>query len=790
MTSHLGFVPQIEDSPDRFVGQIIDGYRIDKRIGQGGMGVVYRARNQESGEIVAVKVLAEKYALEPAYRRRFHREANSCSKLKHDGLVRVYKHMELPNGDLCLIMEYINGDTLGSHLKRASNNRFSIENSVIITELVAEAMSIAHQTQIVHLDLKPENIMLRSSGDSVRKIWPVVLDFGIARFLGTDSFQTNPQRSPIGTPAYMSPEQCQGDADVNQKSDVYALGCILYEMLCGQPPFAASPSRLLLLHSKQKPRKPRLRNRSIPVSLEQLILDMLQKEPKMRPSMAEVSERCRQIRARCSGPFWLQYRPWLASFPLILILGVWGTANRTKLLGTRLDFLGQKDGQGAQLRSRLEVQGSLSDAARVALIGHATDAITAGNEVRHGVPNGGGSTDETAGSENSLHNAAIDGGSGRDDGGAVDMSPHWPFQGPMRIETGQRETGARRSSLSSKGHQCQLQLQLERQPSQADSTRILINGRTERPVNLPSSALHDDGWFSSATNTLEVDFSDAWVKDVEIVIEMRDRYGCFVAVGSQTLSRDESCNSKINVALGDPLISGYTYLKVNKRVPGDSKESQVGTIVVAELNVSHGQRPSLIECGERCACAVQSKARLRISALGSEYTPFSGFLIPACRGQNSNPCEVSVDELPSHEIRINGLTDRLMQHTEHTIEGRFHYWKVVPGFPSARELEPPLIRLSQRQQNFYLERKKHWSSAADFANPAHLRSVHGLSDNRVYIAGFGGTLTVWSRDQYSLLRRRGRSCGPRAPGCRARSPSTPCRPCARRGPRGLARCGM
>lgn len=752
MTPDLGLPQQIDDPTDPFIGQIVDSYRIDRRIGQGGMGVVYRAKHNISNEIVAIKVMNERYAQDLSYRRRFQREANSCSKLKHDGLVKVYKHLELSSGQPCLIMEYIEGETLSIRLKRDSKHRFDTHTSLVITELVAEAISVAHQHEIIHLDLKPDNIIIRHSSDSVRRIWPVVLDFGIARLLNADTSQTNLHRSAIGTPAYMSPEQCQGDANLTKKSDVYALGCILYEMICGQPPFVENPERLLLLHPNQAPRRPRLRNRSIPVSLDRLILDMLQKNPEMRPSMTDVSERCRQIRTGCSGSFWPQYHRWLTAGCVIFLLGFLFALNTTTLHGRLAEFVGRRDGQNVHLSSAWEEQGSLPSTTQ-ALIEYATITGSAGSVVHRVVPDAGGSANGPADTDNNQGRLFIDGGDDRAGNSAVDMSSPGHILGPFRVELGQRENGGR-GIPEPKSHQCQFQLQLERRPSAASSTRILINGRIEHPLNIPPAVQHDDGWFSSVFETLAVDFSDSWVKDVEILVEIRDRHGCIVAVGSQIWNRDGNCNQKVNLVLEDPLISGYAYLRVNKRIPGDAAEARLGTIIVEEVDLAHRRKSSLLECGERCECAVPARTKLRISAIGSDPYSFTGFSVPACRGQNANPCEVSVDELPSHEISVLNLPETILPRRESRIEGRFHHWKASPGFPSAVELDPPLIRLSQRQQNFYLERKKHWSSAADFANPAHLRSVHALSNSRVFLAGFGGTLTIWNREQNSLLTQQ------------------------------------
>lgn len=736
---------------DPLIGQLVDEYRIEQCIGQGGMGVVYRAHHECSGEPVAIKLMIPRLSQDPYYRRRFHIEANACSALKHECLVKLVKHTELPGGQLCLIMEYVAGETLAARIKRQPQHILDMDLTLLITQQVADALSATHANHIIHLDLKPENIILRKSADAEKSVWPVVLDFGIAKFLQEHISATSPNGRLLGTSAYMSPERCLGDSAVDGKSDVYALGCILYELLCGQPPFVGEPAQLMKLHPYQEPRKPRHRNKSIPIPLEQLILDMLQKQPQYRPSMSDVARRCRWIRTRHPG----SSRRWLGRSALLLTtvavirwwtvpqmagVGAWQAVSSTfrtalrRIVHTLWTPTGTSPG-GKQAATAL--LGGASTPARPETIQANLDG-----ELVH-KPGAGASLGG---------NPAPDGGPA-DGAGQVDarFDGYSPEQRVATLATDVERTKNRVSVASATDKRCHLRIELAGRLAKAANMRILINGHVERPLEVTNGAFQDDGWFSWPSTSLTIDFSDQWVSEVALVAEVRDMYGCYLAVGSKTLSKDENCEHTVNIPMEDPIIGGYSYLTIKKMSPNNAGDLHVGTIAVDEIDGSGRSKSRLLECGERCECAVPHKTRIKLIGRGTEKLAFGRFAIPVCRDQNSNPCEVNVDDLPSHEISTIPIAKSSPESPIRLIESRFHQWKESWRFPGAQELEPPLIRLKPKQQAFYWARKANGSASADFANPAHFRSIHAIDASHVVIAGFGGVLVDWDMQNNSFL---------------------------------------
>ena len=219
------------------IGQII-GQRFELLglAGSGGMSTVYRALDRHSGSVVAVK-LASARGLNPNDMERFVREANMLALLQHPGIVSYVAHGHTPAGFLYLAMEWLDGEDLAHRLARAP---LSVRESLVLIRRVADALSLAHRRGIVHRDLKPSNLFLRHR--SVERV--TLLDFGIAcmqgagggNAVGSNMTQTG---HVIGTPEYMAPEQARGDRVIGPAVDVFALGCVLYECLAGQPPFVA-----------------------------------------------------------------------------------------------------------------------------------------------------------------------------------------------------------------------------------------------------------------------------------------------------------------------------------------------------------------------------------------------------------------------------------------------------------------------------------------------------------------------------------------------------------------------
>lgn len=261
-------------------------YQIERMIGRGGMGVVYAAIRQDIGKRVAVKMMDR--VKSPVEHARFLREARACALVTHPGLVQLFDCQMTPEGAPYLIMELLEGQTLRTYLKEQPP--LTLAAAVCIARQVADALCAVHAQGIVHRDIKPENLMLVSAPGGGAEPVVKVLDFGIAKFLhnSPETYQSTGDNRLVGTIAYMSPEQCLSEAVVDVRSDVYSLGVILYEMLCGRPPFLAESGRLLYLHIYQQPSSPLEYRADLPPGLCTLVLRMLAKIPGRRPSMDEV----------------------------------------------------------------------------------------------------------------------------------------------------------------------------------------------------------------------------------------------------------------------------------------------------------------------------------------------------------------------------------------------------------------------------------------------------------------------------------------------------------------------
>jgi serine/threonine-protein kinase len=277
-----------ETKTDPFVGRVLDDkYQLDERLGEGGMGTVYRATHLLIDRPVAVKVLNSKLVTDGAARERFRREARAAGRLQHTNAVAVTDFGETSDGLVYIVMELLEGTPLRTVL--ATEAPLDAARAVSLMLQIAAAVAAAHEAGIIHRDLKPGNIFVvqRPHAPHIVK----VLDFGIAK-LATDSTDGQIANTltgtgvMIGTPRYMSPEQCDG-APLRPTSDVYSLGVILYEMLTGQTPFTgATPLALALKHSAEQPRRPRDLVASIPAALEEVVLHALAKKPEERPADA------------------------------------------------------------------------------------------------------------------------------------------------------------------------------------------------------------------------------------------------------------------------------------------------------------------------------------------------------------------------------------------------------------------------------------------------------------------------------------------------------------------------
>lgn len=284
---------------DPLLGQLIQNYCIRRLIDRGGMGMIYEAVHVQLPQRAAVKVLAPEHLAEPRDRERFIREAVACSRISHAGLVRVFDCGELPNGQLYILMEFLEGHTLRQRLDASADRRLELRRALVLTHQIAGAMAAVHAQGVVHRDLKPANLMLVADSAVSIQERAKVLDFGIAKLMTASSVQLTRTREWIGTALYMAPESADPDRKVDGQCDVYALGCVLYEMLCGRPPFfprsEVDSSVVLFMHIKNTPVPPHRVAAGIPLPVSALVLKMLAKRPERRPTMSEVASEASRL---------------------------------------------------------------------------------------------------------------------------------------------------------------------------------------------------------------------------------------------------------------------------------------------------------------------------------------------------------------------------------------------------------------------------------------------------------------------------------------------------------------
>src|SRR5262245_37782276 len=354
---------KVPDGTDGMIGQLLDGkYEIEELCGRGGMGAVYRATHVGTGRRVAVKVIAPELAGDSEFIERFRREAKTIGLLRHPNIVNVTDFgvtgaSEGARTIAYLVMEYLEGQTLAERLKNPRpepidrTNNFSISEkeyeqmkdrrlmpiseAIAILSQACAAMDEAHRLGVLHRDLKPENIWLEPAGSNGSNV--KVLDFGIARLqdiIAFDELKSQPEftepaissqpfsitedetlrlsytsrqmsrfGSVMGTPKYMSPEQCRGER-LDKSSDVYSLGVIAYQMLTGEPPFTGTTPDLLIRHREADPAPLREKRRDIPAGVDAVVRQALAKDKSARPATAGAF--AFQLQLRAEGIEWIR----------------------------------------------------------------------------------------------------------------------------------------------------------------------------------------------------------------------------------------------------------------------------------------------------------------------------------------------------------------------------------------------------------------------------------------------------------------------------------------------------
>ncbi|MBK7396857.1 MAG: serine/threonine protein kinase [Myxococcales bacterium] len=274
-------------------GAIVAGYRIERLLGFGGMGAVYAAVHPIIGKRAAIKVIQTHAAQSKSGIERFVQEARLVNQIRHPAIVDVFGFDALPDGRPVLLMELLEGETLGQLLTR--RGRIEVAETVQLMLPVLDALSAAHTAGVIHRDLKPENLFVVRAHDG--RLTARVLDFGIAKLVDAPpgSGLTSMSGGQLGTPKYMSPEQCRGEP-IDGRSDLYAIGLILFEMLAGRSPYpGGSPAEFLGQHLYAEPARLGA-YATLDPRLEGLVMGLLRKDRERRPASAlAVLEQLRSV---------------------------------------------------------------------------------------------------------------------------------------------------------------------------------------------------------------------------------------------------------------------------------------------------------------------------------------------------------------------------------------------------------------------------------------------------------------------------------------------------------------
>ncbi len=260
-------------------GDVVGEYRIEKKIGEGAYGKVYSALHPVIGKHAAIKVLNRKFSSDPQVVSRFVSEARAVNQIRHRHIIDIFSFGTLEDGLQYFVMELLEGSTLNKYLKQ--HGRLSPEEAIPILRGIGRALDAAHAASVAHRDLKPENVFV--SFDEDGRCYPKLLDFGIAKLMGDEGEHHTRTGALMGSPGYMSPEQCRGK-NVDHRTDIYAMGVMCHELLTGKRPFTGeSTMDLMFKHAKEPPPPMSTLCPAIPASLDEPVLRMLAKEPADRP---------------------------------------------------------------------------------------------------------------------------------------------------------------------------------------------------------------------------------------------------------------------------------------------------------------------------------------------------------------------------------------------------------------------------------------------------------------------------------------------------------------------------
>jgi hypothetical protein len=282
------------------IGTRIGSYVVERELGAGGAGTVYACRHTMIDREVAVKLLHDEQVRDPDQVARFFQEAKAAADIGHPNIIVIidYGALELPTGTRTYVMmESLDGESLDKRMRRGG---LSSDDILHVLNQIASALVACHGKGIVHRDLKPSNIFLCHR--SFDPLFVKVLDFGTAKLTAPAPGMRRTQYGVVmGTPAYMSPEQCEGKGAIDHRSDIYSLGCMLYELLTGTLPFEGSLGDILLAHMTRVPDPPRVRNPSVPPEWEALCLRMMEKSREARfQSVTQLAQALEDLRGHAT----------------------------------------------------------------------------------------------------------------------------------------------------------------------------------------------------------------------------------------------------------------------------------------------------------------------------------------------------------------------------------------------------------------------------------------------------------------------------------------------------------
>ncbi|HUQ05682.1 MAG TPA: serine/threonine-protein kinase [Kofleriaceae bacterium] len=281
-------------------GQHAGEYVIESMIGAGGFGTVYRARHPLIGKLAAVKVLSRQFSVDPEMVSRFVDEARAVNQIRHRNIIDIFSFGQLDDERSYYVMELLDGQPLDEVI--AERGACSLADSIPILRGIARALDAAHGSGVAHRDLKPENVFLARESDG--SSFPKLLDFGIAKLIGDRAAEQQHKTrtgAPIGTPYYMSPEQCRGQG-VDHRTDIYAFGCMAYKMLTGVVPFDGDVHLDVLMRQiTDEPVPPSERVTGLPLAVDDVIAWMMRKDPAERPPDLVTAVHALENAARAAG---------------------------------------------------------------------------------------------------------------------------------------------------------------------------------------------------------------------------------------------------------------------------------------------------------------------------------------------------------------------------------------------------------------------------------------------------------------------------------------------------------